>query len=122
MVSCAAALRDRYQLCDIYDPLGSNATISGLCHHQRPNRLQHPQFSGVGMSGGVDNGGGARSHGAWALGSRGTWARGAFGAGVRSWQDYALMRSRALDDGKMLAKCVSRRPTVAGLRPNALLA
>jgi len=54
MVSCAAALRDRYQLCDIYDPLGSNATISGLCHRQRPNRLQHPQFSGVGMSGGID--------------------------------------------------------------------
>ena len=30
--------------------------------------------------------------------------------------------SRALDDGKMLAKCVSQRPTVVGLRPNALLA
>ncbi len=29
---------------------------------------------------------------------------------------------RALDDGKMLAKCVSQRPTVAGLRPDALLA
>lgn len=44
------------------------------------------------------------------------------GRGVRSWQDYALMRSRALDDGKMLAKCVSGRSTVAGLRPDALLA
>lgn len=43
-------------------------------------------------------------------------------SGVRSWQDYALMRSRALDDGKMLAKCVSQRPTVTGLRPDALLA
>ena len=52
----------------------------------------------------------------------GAWARGAFGAGVRSWQDYALMRSQALDDGKMLAKCVSQRPTVAGLRTDALLA
>ena len=28
---------------------------------------------------------------------------------------------RALDDGKMLAKCASQRPTVAELRPNALL-
>ena len=43
-------------------------------------------------------------------------------SGVRSWQDYALMRSRALDDGKMPAKCVSQRPTVAGLRTDALLA
>lgn len=57
MVLQRGALWDRYQLCDIYDPLGSNATISGLCHRQRPNRLQHPQFSGVRMSGGVDNGG-----------------------------------------------------------------
>lgn len=32
------------------------------------------------------------------------------------------MRSRALDDGKMLAKCAFQRPTVAGLRPDALLA
>ena len=32
------------------------------------------------------------------------------------------MRSRALDDGKMPAKCVSQRPTVAGLRTDALLA
>ena len=37
------------------------------------------------------------------------------------WQDVANMRSRALDDGKMHAKCVSQRPTVAGLRPDALL-
>ena len=37
------------------------------------------------------------------------------------WQDVADMRSRALDDGKMLAKCVSQRPTVTGLRPDALL-
>ena len=29
---------------------------------------------------------------------------------------------RALDDGKMLARCVPQRPTVTGLRPNALLA
>lgn len=29
---------------------------------------------------------------------------------------------RALDDGKMLAKCVPGRPSVAGLRPDALLA
>ena len=35
------------------------------------------------------------------------------GAGVRSWQDYALMRSRALDDGKMLAKCIPGRQSVA---------
>ena len=38
------------------------------------------------------------------------------------WQDVAKCVPRALDDGKMHAKCVSRRPTVAGLRPNALLA
>ena len=38
------------------------------------------------------------------------------------WQDVANMRSRALDDGKMLARCVPQRPTVTGLRPNALLA
>jgi len=122
MVSCAAALRDRYQLCDIYDPLGSNTTISGLCHRQRPNRLQHPQFSGIGMSGDVGKRRGARSHGRGPSGSRGAWAHGAFGAGVRSWQDYALMRSQALDDGKTLAKCVPQRPTVAGLRPDAPLA
>ena len=30
--------------------------------------------------------------------------------------------SQAFDDGKMLAKCVPQRPTVTGLRPNALLA
>ena len=112
-VSCAAALRDRYQLCDTYDPLGSNATISGLYHRHRPNRLLHPQFSGGGMSGGVDNGGGARSHRRGPSGSRGTWAHGAFGVGVRSWQDYALMRSRALNDGKMLAQCAPQRPKVA---------
>ena len=50
--------------------------------------------------------GGIRSHGREPSGSRGAWARGAFGAGVRSWQDYALIRSQALDDGKMLARCV----------------
>ena len=38
------------------------------------------------------------------------------------WRDVANMRSRALDDGKMLARCVPQRPTVTGLRPNALLA
>lgn len=38
------------------------------------------------------------------------------------WQDVANMRSRALDDGKMLARCVPQRPTVAGLRPDAPLA
>ena len=122
MVSCAAALRDRYQLCDIYDPLGSNATISGLYHRQRPNRLQHPQFSGVGMPGDVGKRGGARSHGRGPSGSRGAWAHGVFGVGIQSWQDYALMRSQALDDGKTLAKCVPQRPTVAGLRPDAPLA
>ena len=104
MVSCAAALRDRYQLCDIYDPLGSNATISGLCHRQRPNRLQHPQFSGVGMSGGVDKRGGcSESRGVGRAGSRGAWARGAFGVGIQSWQDYALMRSRAAIRGNFFA-------------------
>ena len=34
--------------------------------------------------------------------------RGAF-SGCRPWQGYALMRSRALDDGKMLARCALRR-------------
>lgn len=38
------------------------------------------------------------------------------------WQDVANMRSRALDDGKTLAKCVSGRSTAAGLRLDALLA
>lgn len=33
------------------------------------------------------------------------YARNAF-SGDWSWQDYALMRSRALDDGKILAQCV----------------
>ena len=66
--------------------------------------------------------GGIRSHGREPSGSRGAWARGAFGVGIRSWQDYALMRSQALDDGKMLARCVPQRPTVAGLRPDAPLA
>ena len=43
-------------------------------------------------------------------------------SGDWQWQYSRAMRSRALDDGKMLAKCVSQRPTVAGLRPDALLA
>ena len=34
--------------------------------------------------------------------------RGAF-SGCLPWQGYALMRSRALDDGKMLARCALRR-------------
>ncbi len=34
-------------------------------------------------------------------------------AGVQSWQDYAVVRSRAAGHGKMLAKRVPRRPTVA---------
>ena len=76
MVSCAAALRDRYQLCDIYDPLGSNATISGLYHRQRPNRLQHPQFSGVGMPGDVGKRG---ALGATAVGQAGAVAHGRTG-------------------------------------------
>lgn len=38
------------------------------------------------------------------------------------WQYTRAVRSRALDDGKMLARCVPQRPTVAGLRPDALLA
>lgn len=38
------------------------------------------------------------------------------------WQDVAKCVPRALADGKMHARCVSRRPTVAGLRPDALLA
>ena len=37
-------------------------------------------------------------------------------------QLFGAVRSRALDDGKTLAKCVSGRPTVAGLRTDALLA
>ena len=49
----------------------------------------------------------------------GAWARGAFGAGVRSWQDYALMRSQALDDGKMPAKCVPGRQSVASFALHA---
>ena len=49
----------------------------------------------------------------------GAWARGAFGTGVRSWQDYALMRSQALDDGKMLAKCVPGRQSVASFALHA---
>ena len=43
-------------------------------------------------------------------------------SGDWQWQDFATVRSRALDDGKTLAKCVSGRPTVAGLRTDALLA
>ena len=111
----AAALRDRYQLCDIYDPLGSNATISGLCHRQRPNRLQHPQFSGVGMSGGVDKRGGCSEPQAWA--EREPWHMGARGVrrgrlvvarlcldafpGARRWQNAREMRFRALEGGRI---------------------
>ena len=47
--------------------------------------------------------------------------RGAF-SGCLPRQDYALMRSRALDDGKMHARCALRHPTVAGLHPDAFLA
>lgn len=43
-------------------------------------------------------------------------------SGDWQWQYSATVRSRALDDGKTLAKCVSQRPTVAGLRPDAPLA
>lgn len=43
-------------------------------------------------------------------------------SGDWQWQYSATVRSRALDDGKMLAKCVSQRPTVAGLRTDAPLA
>ena len=43
-------------------------------------------------------------------------------SGDWQWQYSRAVRSRALDDGKMLAKCVSQRPTVAGLRPDAPLA
>ena len=39
-------------------------------------------------------------------------SHGAF-SGCLPWQDYALMRSRALDDGKMHARCALRHPTVA---------
>ena len=80
MVLQRGALWDRYQLCDIYDPLGSNATINGLYHRQRPNRLQHPQFSGVGMPGGVDNGG---ALGATDVGRAGAMAHGR--AGRSAW-------------------------------------
>ena len=59
---------------------------------------------------------GAWHRGAWC---RSAWARGAFGAGVRSWQDYALMRSQAFDDGKMLAKCVPGRQSVASFALHA---
>ena len=38
------------------------------------------------------------------------------------WQYSRAVRSWALDDGKMLARCVPQRPTVAGLRPDAPLA
>ena len=40
-------------------------------------------------------------------------------ADVQSWQDCAAMRSRAAGHGKMLAKCVPRRPTVARYRRGA---
>lgn len=43
-------------------------------------------------------------------------------SGDWQWQYSRAVRSRALDDGKMLAKCVSQRPTMAGLRTDALLA
>ena len=43
-------------------------------------------------------------------------------SGDWQWQYSRAVRSRVLDDGKMLAKCASQRPTVAGLRPDALLA
>ncbi len=43
-------------------------------------------------------------------------------SGDWQWQYSRAMRSRALADGKMFAKCVPQRPTVAGLRPDALLA
>lgn len=43
-------------------------------------------------------------------------------SGDWQWQYTRAVRSRALDDGKMLAKCVSQRPTVAGLRTDAPLA
>ena len=115
MVLQRGALWDRYQLCDIYDPLGSNATISGLCHRQRPNRLQHPQFSGVGMSGGVDKRGGCSEPQAWA--EREPWHMGARGVrrgrlvvarlcldafpGARRWQNAREMRFRALEGGRI---------------------
>ena len=47
--------------------------------------------------------------GAW---HRGTWARGAFGVGVRSWQDYASMRSRGSCRGKIPPRCVPGRQSV----------
>ncbi len=43
-------------------------------------------------------------------------------SGDWQWQYTRTVRSRALDDGKMLARCVPQRPTVAGLRPDAPLA
>ena len=43
-------------------------------------------------------------------------------SGDWQWQYTRAVRSRALDDGKMLARCVPQRPTVAGLRPDELLA
>lgn len=43
-------------------------------------------------------------------------------SGDWQWQYSRAVRPLALADGKMLAKCVSQRPTVAGLRPNALFA
>ncbi len=43
-------------------------------------------------------------------------------SGDWQWQYTRAVRSRALDDGKMLAKCAFQRPTAAGLRPDALLA
>lgn len=43
-------------------------------------------------------------------------------SGDWQWQYSRAVRSWALDDGKMLARCVPQRPTVAGLRPDAPLA
>ena len=40
-------------------------------------------------------------------------------AGVQSWQDYAVVRSRTLAGGKMLAECVPQRSTVARYRRDA---
>ena len=45
--------------------------------------------------------------------------RGAFGADIQSWQDYALVHSPALADGKMLARCVPQRPAAAIFRRDA---
>ena len=54
----------------------------------------------------------------WDAGRSVPWDAGR-SAGVQSWQDYAVVRSRAAGHGKMLAKCVPRRPTVARYRRGA---